>query len=538
MPRPRTLHRRALVAVLAALALLVVACSDDGGGGEEDPSATTAAAGPSAGGPRLTPQVGSLPPDALEVMTKENYQAATWTARVVDVETGQEVLSLWPDDIMIMGSNMKLYTIGTALDVLGADDTITTPVHQVGDDLILVGRGDPVMGGREADQDGPLAYSLPPQFDANGLPGAKPAPGNPVGGLEDLAAQVVAAGVTEVPGEVWIDTRLFEDWTPTESTVSPIVVNDNLLGVLTTPGAVGEPPTFETVPDTAAFELVNQVETVAEGEGSDIEISEGVGNQLVVTGTVEAGSEPVLNVYHVPDPGTFARVLFIEALQRAGVVVAADPAGTNDPAALPPEDAYDDGNLVASIESPTFQRIAELVLKISHNEVANLTVCLLAVEAGSDQCPDGFDAIRERTAAVGITPMQTWFVDGAGGGDASTTARAVTEWLTWIDEQPYGPDFPQMLPILGEEGSIGMLGTDSPARGKVFAKTGTTAALDASNGRLLMVGKALAGYLVADDGRVYRFGLYMNGGSFDSLEDQFTVNEDLGDVAIALQQSL
>ena len=471
-------------------------------------------------------------------MTRDNYAAARWSARIVNLDTGDEELSLNADDLMIMGSNMKLYTIGTALDVLGADDQITTPVHQVGDDLILVGMGDPVMGGREASPDGPLGYSLPPQFDANGLPGAKPAPGNPVAGLEDLAAQVAASGVTSVPGDVLIDTRLFEDWKPTESTISPIVVNDNLLGVLTTPGAVGEAPTFEVVPDTAAFELVNEVVTVPAGEGSSIDFEAGAGNQLIVTGTVEEGSDPVLNVYHVPDPASFARTLFIEALQRAGVTVTADPTAPNNPGALPPEGSYTDATLLGTIESPKLEAVAQLVLKISHNEVANLFVCLMAVDLGSDQCPDGFDPIRERTKALGITPAETWFVDGAGGGVASTTANAITTWISWINERPFGADFPQLLPVLGKDGSIGMLGTDSPAKGKIQAKTGTTAALDASNNRLLMQGKALAGYMQADDGTPYYFALYMNNGNFKSINDQFTVNADLGDVAIALQQSL
>ena len=178
------------------------------------------------------------------------------------------------------------------------------------------------------------------------------------------------------------------------------------------------------------------------------------------------------------------------------------------------------------------------MLKISHNEVANLTVCLMAVDLGSTSCPDGFKPIRKRTEKLGITPQETWFVDGAGGGDASTTAGAITRWIDWINKQPYGKRFPKMLPSLGEDGSIGMLGTHSPAKGKIQAKTGTTAAVDASNGRLLMLSKALAGYMQADDGTPYYFAIYMNGGSFESLKDQFTVNEDLGDVAIVIQQSL
>ena len=114
----------------------------------------------------------------------------------------------------------------------------------------------------------------------------------------------------------------------------------------------------------------------------------------------------------------------------------------------------------------------------------------------------------------------------------------MTKWIDWINQQPYGKSFPEMLPALGVDGSLGTIGKNSSAKGKIQAKTGTTAALDASNGRLLMQSKALAGYMQADDGTPYYFALYVNGASFESLKDQFTVNKDLGDVAIAIQQSL
>ena len=41
---------------------------------------------------------------------------------------------------------MKLYTVATALDVLGPDRTWTTLVHQVGDALVLVASGDFDLG--------------------------------------------------------------------------------------------------------------------------------------------------------------------------------------------------------------------------------------------------------------------------------------------------------------------------------------------------------------------------------------------------------
>ena len=111
-----------LVIVLSALLVLLAGGTSDSGG--SGATGTTVAVGD-----RLTPQIGRLPADVLEIMSRcSNYDTAHWSALVVNMDTGEETLSLWPDDLMVMGSNMKLYTIGTALDVLGPDDQITTPV--------------------------------------------------------------------------------------------------------------------------------------------------------------------------------------------------------------------------------------------------------------------------------------------------------------------------------------------------------------------------------------------------------------------------
>ena len=143
---------------------------------------------------------------------------------------------------------------------------MTTPVHLVGGDLVLVASGDLVMGGRDAGS-GQLGYSVPPKPDANGIPGAKPAPGDPLAGSNDLAQQVAAAGVTSVPGDLLIDDRLFKTWDSDSGPVTPIVVNDNLLAVVTTPGAnPGDPASIRTIPETEAFTIVNEATTVADGD--------------------------------------------------------------------------------------------------------------------------------------------------------------------------------------------------------------------------------------------------------------------------------
>ena len=538
--RPTT-FRHLAVAVGAAL-LLAAGCTSDS---------------ESSGGPGGTTVDGTgskpLPADAQATIDDPDFATARWALRVVPVDGGDAVFELDAGAISAMGSNTKLYSVGTWLDVLGPDHTIETPVYGLGTvdggtldgDLVLRAMGDLVMGGRNAGS-GELGYSVPPQPDANGLPGAKPAPGNPLAGLEDLADQVVAAGITEVGGNVVIDDRLWELWTtPRPSEISPIVINDNLLAVQTSPGTVGEAGSVTAIPETEAFTVVNETETVAAGEDTDIELNAELDEQgeptntLVLSGTIAEDSDTLLNVYETPDPASYARTLFIEVLQRKGVTVTADPTAVNDAADLPAADTYTaDGEPIATLTSPPISEIATLIWAISHNYGADMTVCLLAVEEGSTDCEDGFAPIRSRMGDLDIAPADVWMFDGSGSIWASTTPEAMTTWVSWLHTLPWGDKLPDMLPNLGISGSLSLSQTDSPAKGKVQAKTGTWASVDPGTGVLTMLDQSLAGFMESDDGDLYVFALYMNGAGFEDASKIIGVLDRIAGVAAAMQQDL
>ncbi|MBX7433749.1 D-alanyl-D-alanine carboxypeptidase/D-alanyl-D-alanine-endopeptidase [Mycobacterium sp. Y57] len=525
-----------------ATVLVAGACSSDGGAGSDGTGPATSGAGNT-----------DLPDEAAGLMAAEKYRSSRWSLIVEAADGGDPVYALDSGKIGTMGSNAKLYTVGTWLDVFGPDHTIETPVYGLGSvsggrldgDLVLRAMGDLVMGSRQAGS-GKLAYSVPPQGDANGIPGAKPAPGDPLAGLNDLAEQVAASGVTEVGGDVLIDDRLFQQWeTPRPLEISPIVVNDNLLAMVTTPGSAGEPGTVETVPETAAFTIVNDTETVAAGEDTTLSFAPELDaqgnptNVIAVNGTIATDAEPVLNVYEVPDPATYARTLFIEALERAGVTVSTDPLAVNDASTLPGAESYAAGNApLGTIESPPISEIATLVWKISHNYGADLAVCLLAVNEGSTDCDDGFGPVRERIGDLGIDQSDVWILDGSGSSVASTTPDAMATWLRWLHSRQWSDRLPEMLPILGTDGSLSLSETDSPAKGRVQAKTGTWAARDPGTGDLLMLDQSLAGFMQGGDGTVYVFALYRHNTSFESLSDILGSLDNVAAVAAALQQSL
>jgi D-alanyl-D-alanine carboxypeptidase/D-alanyl-D-alanine-endopeptidase (penicillin-binding protein 4) len=76
------------------------------------------------------------------------------------------------------------------------------------------------------------------------------------------------------------------------------------------------------------------------------------------------------------------------------------------------------------------------------------------------------------------------------------------------------PDFGvyhDALPILGVDGTLSeAVGPDSPARGKVYAKTGTLVSYNPVDDDLLVTSKALAGYMTAASGRKLLVAIYVN----------------------------
>jgi serine-type D-Ala-D-Ala carboxypeptidase/endopeptidase (penicillin-binding protein 4) len=94
------------------------------------------------------------------------------------------------------------------------------------------------------------------------------------------------------------------------------------------------------------------------------------------------------------------------------------------------------------------------------------------------------------------------------------------------------PDFPvyeKALPILGVDGTLAKsVGPDSPAKGKVQAKTGTLVWDNLLVGRGLCTSKALGGYLTTASGKRLAFAAFVNG---VPLKDGLTtrnIGSDLG----------
>jgi len=454
--------------------------------------------------------------------------------------------------LMTPASTTKLLTEGTSLALLGPGFRYRTPVYRTGEidsqgtlhgDLVLVASGDPNLSQRVA-PDGTLGFENE-DHAYDGSAETKAVPGDPLAVLRDLAGQIAKTGIKRVDGTVRVDTSLFPDQGPEDGTgciLSPIVVNDNLVDVTVTPGThAGDPVSISVSPATPYVRFINRATTGAPKSDATIDMSadarDGAGRHTVTI----VGSQPVgpsvLYAYRVPEPAAFAQAALIQALDAAGVAVA-QPAALQT-AYVPPAGGFPAGNLVAEHVSPPLSEDVYITLKVSDNLHAALMPYMWAVylaKAKSDYLKAGFalEARMLRGAALDVNQAAQY--DGYGG--AYFTPDFMVRYLAWTRAQSWFRYLLHGLPIMGVDGTLAGIQTKSPARGKVFAKTGTD---DSDNflGGGETVEKALAGYITTRGGRHVAFAFYLSAMNGPHGEDTGGVaGQILGAMATATYENL
>ncbi|MFF3743369.1 D-alanyl-D-alanine carboxypeptidase/D-alanyl-D-alanine endopeptidase [Streptomyces kronopolitis] len=487
-----------------------------------------------------------LDPRITAVMRKPDYRHAQWGLFQQNPDGGEVTQSRYADQFFVPGSTAKLFSVSGTWQTLGGEHRFVTPVHAVGQrrgstlkgNLDLVAQGDLTLGGRTR-KDGTVAYTTIDHTYADDVPGATLTPQDPLAGIDQLARQVRASGIRQVDGDVVIDPRLFRPDPVLDPTPTPMIVNDNLIDLLTTPGSrPGTPAGLDWRPKVAPYHVTSAVRTVAAGQPTGIDVtSSRDGTRIRLSGTIAAGSAPVLRVSDIKDPNAFGRTAMIEALQRAGVKVRAKAVGPNPAARLP--HSYQGAPTVARYTSPPYAQYAKLILKVSHNLGANLGMCLMATTAKSTDCEDGFPVLAAFLDRAHVDRKAVQLADGRGGNPVDrTTPRALAQILTYWQRTPEAARFRTSLPILGVDGLLADSCRHCPSRGKVFAKTGTVAGGDTLNDRLAVGAETAAGYLETRKGHFDVFFDGVNGASTPNadINGVLTIGDDVADIAAYLQQ--
>lgn len=393
---------------------------------------------------------------------------------------GDSVFSYNPQVPLLPASTLKVVTTAAALHYLSPEyrfhtDVLTTG-QRVGDtlqgDLILKGYGDPKLTTEQ------LLY---------------------------FATQLREAGIQKITGRLIGDASFFDtldrapSWDETrtqrayDAKLGALSLNYNTMTVHARPAdQVGTPLRVWLEPETSYVRIDNTTKTTKKGKSSIA--ARRYETNIEVSGSLPSYSEEKTVLMNVEDPARYTIATFYTLLQKMGISIA----GGIEIGIAPP-------NAIQMYRhtSPPLSMILKELNTYSNNFIAEQIIKTIA--ATKTDLPgshaEGLRLVNEFLQQSGINTQGVTLADGSGlSRDNRMMAQTMTHLLTMMPKRfDVGPDFMSSLRVLGANGVESHRLEDSPAHGKIRAKTGTLDGLS-----------SLVGYVPSAAGQVFAFALLLN----------------------------
>lgn len=432
------------------------------------------------------------------------YASAYWGVRIERLN-GEVLYERNSGKEFAPASNMKIFTTAAALDLLGPNYTYETRLEAVGDisdgvldgDLVIVGSGDPSLGGWHPD----------PREDSNKL-------------LADWVSKIKAAGIHRVNGDVIGDGRCFtvDSYSPNwvygdlcywyAAGTSGLAIEENAYRCVIRPGgSVGDPARIEIIPRTSYVTILNQTRTGPPKSKSDADSTwqETEGNTRRFVGSIALDNRRIDERGSVYDGARYAAHLLVEALDRADIRVGGKALNIR---ALTSCDRIDScppehRRVIARTVSPPVGKLVAVVNKISHNFYADQIQRTMGLrKAGEGSFAAGAKVMRQWLKDIDAPDSEGFQTfDGSGlARDDFVQPRQICHVLRHMRrDDAAGKAFYDSLPIGGVDGTLEKRFKNLRAKGIVRAKTGYISHV-----------RALSGYVTTAGGEELVFSMICN----------------------------
>lgn len=429
-------------------------------------------------------------------------------AVVVDLQTGNTILDVNGAEALVPASNAKVFSLAAAIDILGPTFEFRTVLATRGNDLIVVGDGDPSI----ADPEGAGK------------------PDDPVAAVFDgWAARLSEKGLEVIAGDLVIDESIFEpardhlQW-PNEDigrayAAPPGALNlyENTVQFTIQPtGKAGELVKWSVYPPNGLVEVRNKCKTAAKGKNAPVLYRPRPTFEYQLSGTCRAETKSSLAV---PDPGLFFADVLRSHLVKRGIRIDGKirrERVRDDRGELPPDCA------VILVHTTPLADVAARVGKDSQNLFAEAllkrTGYAFALAAGEanprGSWATGRAAVEDFLKRAGVEENDVVPADASGLSRVNrSSARAMVRVLAHMHKHPGFPLFARSLAVAGRDGTLKRRMKDVP--GLVCAKTGYIGGV-----------RTLSGYVETPDRRMYAFSVLFNGFKkaskpFTKMQDQF-----------------
>ncbi len=467
--------------------------------------------------------------------TKYETRRGSIGIKIVSLSTGKVVYEDGAERYFMPASNMKNFTVATAIERLSPGFKFVTSVFAnskpdetgtVKGDLTIYGRGD---------------VSFSTSFDE----------GDYFKRLDDLADAIMRAGVTKIEGNLVGDESYFSgyaipagwEWDDLQwyygAEVSALPYNDNTIVLSVSGGTVGYPCIVNMTPFNSVVRIANTCMTTAAGTKQELSIHKSLDqNVFEISGTMPVGGK-YSNSVTVTRPAELFISLLKDRLEKKGVVITGtrrvisgkDKSMLAVASSVPPVE-------IAKVESLPLSVIAAKTLKPSQNMYTETLLWTLGEEGRAFFVPDsvknnpyldsrstssdrGLFVVKNFLTEIGIAPDGIVQYDGSGLSrhNLVTPAAVADLYVYMATKSRYASTWYNALTIGGVDGTLRNRFKGTKAMGNVRGKTGTIDQVS-----------ALSGYVTTAGGERLAFSIIVNGVASGPLRVS-TIDEIVGQLA-------
>ena len=400
------------------------------------------------------------------------------SVKAVDLSTGRTIFASRSTRALIPASNMKLLVTAAAVDRWGANHEFVTYLARRGNDVVLIGSGDPCF----ADPALQVKYNQ-----------------DPTSIFRNWAQTLKRAGISRV-ANVIVDDTIFDqkfihpDWPKNQlnRSYTPPVGGLNLWENLASVKKHGK---------TSDGDLKLLVQPWVSYFPKDKQPPESF-RQIWVSGGPKASNRYAGGVNSstgVDDPGIFFGSVFKSVLVSQGISVRGEvqrQSVTNDHRQLNPD------VVVLDQASTKLTDIIGRANKLSRALCAEtLLKCLGATPGQQGSWASGISAIHEFLRGVSLRDLNQFAMyDGSGLSRKNRVSPAlVVDVLEHMHKSNNAQAFRESLAIWGRDGTLRKRPNNSPLAGRVLAKTG-----------YIKGARSLSGYVHTKKGKWIAFSIIMN----------------------------
>lgn len=449
---------------------------------------------------RANGSAGGLAAPLEDFVSQPRFAGAIWSVQVRSLDSGRILFAHHADRRMSPASNSKLYTGALALDLLGGDYRIRTPLRAtarpdaagvLAGDLIVAGRGDPSWDHRTGQRD---FWTI----------------------FEPFIAALRSAGVKRITGDLVADATWLHtppagaSWTADDmdydygAEISAVSLADNYVDLRLTPaGAVGQPCAVEVLQPCSGLVFDNRTVTGPAGSARDIRVQRLPGEATVhLTGTLPLGGKVAETEAPVPRPAQWFAAALREALQKAGITVEGRARSLRWPDA-PAAGA----ELLGEVTSPPLRDLVARFMIPSQNLETDLIFTHVGEQRRTAATPAwlrsdelAVAALNDFMTRIGVPAGSVLFDEGSGlSRNNLTTAEATVGLLAFMAKHRETAAFFAALPTAGVDGTLAKRMRGTAAERNVHAKTGS-----------LRWANSLSGYVTTAAGEKLAFSLMLN----------------------------